>query len=148
MRPRQWRIILWNCGPSCRIVAEELEVYPIGLRSKLGLWEWYILFYWNSIYAQCNAEKMDHLRRLVQEFSQDASIIHAEWLPLSGNELKQWRWRLLWAKLGLRSAFLLGKLPNALHMMLTLRPLDEPLRVSGRPMKSYPAHGTHFEFDC
>jgi hypothetical protein len=129
-------------------VAEELKFYPIGLRSRLGHWEWYILLYWNSIYAHCNVEKVEHLRRLAQEFSQDSSIFHPEWLPLSGNELKRWRWRFLWAKLGLRAPFLLGKLPNALQMMLTLRPLDEPLRVSGRPMKSYPAHGTHFEFDC
>ena len=86
-------------------MAEELKFYPIGLRSRLGHWEWYILLYWNSIYAHCNVEKVEHLRRLAQEFSQDSSIFHPEWLPLSGNELKRWRWRFLWAKLGLRAPF-------------------------------------------
>ena len=129
-------------------MAEELKVYPIGLRPGLGRWEWYILIYWNAIYAQFDADKVVQLRRLVDEFSDDSVGIFPEWLPLSGSELNRWRWRFLWAKLGFCSAFLWGKLPCALQMMLTLRPLDEPLRVSGRPMKSYPAHGTHFEFDC
>jgi hypothetical protein len=114
----------------------------------LGRWEWYVLFYWNTNYAQFDAEKVAHLRRLVAEFSGDSSIIFPEWLPLTGRELIQWRWKLLWSKLGFRSAFLWDKLPCALQMMLTLRPLDEPLRVSGRPMKSYPANGTQFEFYC
>jgi len=148
MRRRQWRIILLNCGRSCRIVTHELKVYPIGLRSRLGRWEWYILFYWNAVHAQFDAEKVAQLRRLVQEFSDDSAGMFQDWLPLSGRELNRWRWRCLLAKLGLRSAFLWDKLPCALQMMLTLRPLDEPLRVSGRPMKSYPAHGTHFEFNC
>ena len=148
MRPRQWRITLLNYGQLYSIVADELKVYPMGLRSRLGRWEWYVLIYWNTIYAQFNAEKVAQLRRLVDEFSDDSSRIIPEWLPLSGSELKRWRWKFLWAKLGFRSAFLWCKLPSALQMMLTLRPLDEPLRVSGRPMKSYPAHGSHFEFYC
>lgn len=148
MRRRQWRIILLNCGQACSIVTQELDSYPTGLRSRLGRWEWYVLFYWNTNYAQFDAEKVAHLRRLVAEFSGDSSIIFPEWLPLTGRELIQWRWKLLWSKLGFRSAFLWDKLPCALQMMLTLRPLDEPLRVSGRPMKSYPANGTQFEFYC
>lgn len=129
-------------------MTEEERVYPYELRSRLGRWEWYILIYWNAIYAQFNADKVAQLRRLVDEFPDDSSRINPEWLPLSNSELNRWRWRFLWAKLGFRSAFLWCKLPSALQMMLTLRPLDEPLRVSGRPMKSYPAHGSQFEFYC
>lgn len=148
MRLRQWRIILLVCCQRCSIVAKEERVYPHELRSRLGRWEWYVLIYWNAIYAQVDAEKVVHLRRLVAEFSDDAEGVFQEWLPLTGVELNQWRRKILWAKLGFRPAFLWGQLPCALQMMLTLRPLDEPLRVSGRPMKSYPAHGTQFEFYC
>jgi|GEM_PF-3748208 hypothetical protein len=148
MRLRQWRIIWLNYCQGCSIVTHELKSYPTGLRSKLGRWEWYVLFYWNAIYAQFNPEKVAQLRRLVDEFSGDSSMIFPEWVPLSSSELNRWRWKFLWAKLGFRSAFLWSKLPSALQMMLTLRPLDEPLRVSGRPMKSYPAHGSQFEFYC
>lgn len=107
-----------------------------------------MLAYWQANYAQFDSEKLSYAQQLVEEFSGNWAQEKPKWVPLSKKELNRWRWKLLGAKCGIRSAFELDNLPISLQLMLTLRPLDEPLGVVGRTMKTFPARGTSYAFNC
>lgn len=122
--------------------------YPVRMRSKLRRWEWYVLLYWQANYAQIDSTKVAYVQRLAKEYSGKWVQEKITWMPLTKKELNHWRWKLLVAKCGISTAFEVSKLPIALQLMLTLRPLDEPLSVAGRSLKSFPACGTSFAFSC
>ena len=122
--------------------------YPVQLRAKLRRWEWYVLVYWQVNYAQFDSVKVAYVQRLAEEFSGKWAHEKLTWVPLSNKELNRWRWKLLGAKCGIRSAFEVDNLPISLQLLLTLRPLDEPLSVVGRPLKTFPARGTSYAFSC
>lgn len=132
-------------GPNA-IVAP--QYYPENQRSKLNRWEWYVLVYWNALLDQWSVQFVTQLQQLELEFRSG----HSHWqrvqvdFLINKKDRRIWRWNLFLAKLGLKSACPWHAMPVWLQGTLALRPLDEALKVHGRPLMMYPASKAQYAF--
>jgi len=120
------------------------DSYPVQHRRMLGLWEWHLLMYWNTLLRDFSTLPHAHLELL--EASLRRPGFSTVWEFPAFEERFKWRWRFLFAKLGVGKEFYVHELPDWLRALVTVRFLDEPLNYFGRPLLSYPARSSEYRF--
>lgn len=116
--------------------------YPTSRQTALRLWEWHLLFYWNTVLRDFPNVPLAHLNRLPGH--SERMEAGWTWATPTNKEIRSWRLRFLGAKLGVIRPISVENLPEWLFAVVSIRFLDEPLEYFGRPTRTFPARASDF----